>query len=48
MAHPDGPAVGVRVLQRWWQAAMEGLTLEQAVRKFPELKTSYEKFGGIG
>jgi ribulose-bisphosphate carboxylase large chain len=48
MAHPDGPAVGVRALQRWWQAAMEGLTLEQAVRKFPELKTSYEKFGGIG
>ena len=45
MAHPDGPAAGVRSLQRWWEAAVEGLTLEQAAAKYPELKKSIEKFG---
>jgi 3-oxoisoapionate-4-phosphate transcarboxylase/hydrolase len=47
MAHPDGPATGVRSLQRWWEAAVEGLTLEQAVAKYPELQKSVEKFGKI-
>lgn len=45
MAHPDGPAAGVRSLQKWWEAAVEGLTLEQAAAKYPELKKSLEKFG---
>ncbi|HEX9046081.1 MAG TPA: RuBisCO large subunit C-terminal-like domain-containing protein, partial [Verrucomicrobiae bacterium] len=45
MAHPDGPAAGVRSLQKWWEAAVEGLTLEQAAAKHPELKKSVEKFG---
>lgn len=45
MAHPGGPAVGVRSLQKWWDAAVEGLTLEQAAAKYPELKNSIEKFG---
>ena len=45
MAHPDGPAAGVRSLQKWWEAAVEGLTLVQAVEKYPELKKSVEKFG---
>ena len=44
-AHPDGPAAGVRSLQKWWEAAVEGLTLEQAVVKYPELTKSVEKFG---
>jgi ribulose-bisphosphate carboxylase large chain len=46
MAHPDGPATGVRSLQKWWEAAVEGLTLEQATAKYLELKKSVEKFGG--
>ncbi len=46
MAHPDGPAAGVRSLQKWWEAAVEGLTMEQAAAKYPELKKSVEKFGG--
>ncbi|HHY86547.1 MAG TPA: ribulose 1,5-bisphosphate carboxylase [Verrucomicrobia bacterium] len=46
MAHPDGPAAGVRSLQKWWEAAVEGLTMEQAVGKYPELRKSMEKFGG--
>jgi len=45
MAHPDGPAAGVRSLRKWWDAAVEGLTMEQAVVKYPELKKSVEKFG---
>ena len=45
MAHPDGPAAGVRSLRKWWEAAVEGLTMEQAAAKYPELKTSVEKFG---
>jgi len=45
MAHPDGPAAGVRSLQKWWEAAVEGLTLDQAAAKYPELKKSVEKFG---
>ena len=47
-AHPDGPAVGVRSLQKWWEAAVEGLTLEQAAAKYPELRKSVEKFGKKG
>ena len=46
MAHPNGPAAGVRSLQKWWAAAVEGLTMDQAVVKYPELKKSVEKFGG--
>jgi ribulose-bisphosphate carboxylase large chain len=45
MAHPDGPAAGVRSLKKWWEAAVEGLSLEQAVVKYPELKPSFDKFG---
>jgi ribulose-bisphosphate carboxylase large chain len=45
LAHPQGPAAGVRSLQKWWEAAVEGLTLEQAAAKYPELKISIGKFG---
>ena len=46
LAHPDGAAAGVRSLQKWWEAAVEGLTKEQAIEKYNELKPSWEKFGG--
>ena len=48
MAHPYGPAAGVRSLQKWWEAAVEGLTQEQAAEKYPELRKSVEKFGKRG
>lgn len=48
MAHPDGTAAGVRSLQKWWEAAVEGLTMEQAVAKYPELQKSVQKFGKGG
>ena len=44
-AHPDGPAAGVRSLAKWWEAATQGLTLEAAAAKYPELRRSVEKFG---
>jgi ribulose-bisphosphate carboxylase large chain len=48
MAHPDGPAAGVRSLQKWWEAAVEGLTMNQAGAKYPELGKSLAKFGRKG
>ncbi|MES2920149.1 MAG: ribulose-bisphosphate carboxylase large subunit family protein [Verrucomicrobiota bacterium] len=45
MAHPSGPAAGVRSLQTWWRAAVEGLDAESAVQRYPELAASVEKFG---
>jgi ribulose-bisphosphate carboxylase large chain len=46
LAHPEGPAAGVRSLRQWWEAAVEGLDQEAAVAKYPALKISLEKFGG--
>jgi ribulose-bisphosphate carboxylase large chain len=48
MAHPDGPAAGVRAQRKWWEAAVEGLTLEAAAAKYPELAASVAKFGRAG
>jgi len=45
-AHPDGPVAGVRSLQQWWQAAVEGLSAEAAAKKYPLLAKSVAKFGG--
>ena len=46
MAHPDGPAAGVHALRKWWEAAVDGLTVEQAAAKYPELRMSVETFAG--
>jgi ribulose-bisphosphate carboxylase large chain len=46
MAHPDGPAAGVKSLQLWWQAATEGLSYETALARYPALAKSAAKFGG--
>lgn len=48
MAHPDGPAGGVRALRQAWEAAVAGLSLEEAGRRHPELARSIAKFGGKG
>ena len=45
LAHPDGAAAGVNSLRKWWEAAVEGMTLNEATAKYPELKRSVEKFG---
>ena len=45
LGHPEGAAAGVRSLRRWWEAAVEGLTRENASQRYPELAISVEKFG---
>lgn len=37
MAHPDGPAAGVRSLREAWDAAVAGIPLEEHARTHPEL-----------
>jgi ribulose-bisphosphate carboxylase large chain len=46
MAHPMGTAVGVIALKQAWQAAVDGMSLEEAANKFVEFGKSVEKFGG--
>jgi ribulose-bisphosphate carboxylase large chain len=45
MAHPDGPAGGVVALQQAWEAAVNGLSVEEAAKQYPEFGKSVEKFG---
>ena len=40
MAHPMGAAAGVMALQQAWRAAVDGMTLEDAVKQYPEFKKS--------
>jgi ribulose-bisphosphate carboxylase large chain len=46
VAHPMGPAAGVTALQQAWKGAVDGLSLEDAARTYPEFAKSVEKFGG--
>lgn len=45
MAHPDGPAGGVVAIKQAWQAAVDGLSVEEAARIYPEFNKSVQKFG---
>lgn len=45
LAHPGGPAAGVRALQQAWQAAVDGLSIEEGAKKYPEFAASVKKFG---
>ncbi|BET68339.1 ribulose-bisphosphate carboxylase large subunit family protein [Opitutales bacterium ASA1] len=45
MAHPDGPAAGVRALRLWWETAVQGLTVEEATARHSELARARAKFG---
>ncbi|MEO9475742.1 MAG: ribulose-bisphosphate carboxylase large subunit family protein [Cyclobacteriaceae bacterium] len=47
MAHPSGPAGGVRALHQAWDGAVNGLTLEKAAKKYKEFGQSVEKFGTL-
>ena len=44
MAHPMGPAAGVKALQQAWKAAVDGMKMEEAIRTYPEFAKSAEKF----
>lgn len=45
LAHPMGPAAGVIALHQAWQAAVDGLSVEQAAAQYKEFASSVEKFG---
>lgn len=44
VGHPAGPAAGVRALQQAWQAAVEGVAMEDYARTHEELRQAIEKF----
>jgi ribulose-bisphosphate carboxylase large chain len=45
MAHPMGPAAGVKALQQAWKAAVDGLNPDEAAGLYPEFAQAVEKFG---
>lgn len=46
MAHPDGPAEGLRGIQQAWDAAAKGVPLESYAVDHPALRQTLAKFGG--
>jgi ribulose-bisphosphate carboxylase large chain len=44
MAHPGGPAAGVRALRQAWQGAVDGVPLEVCARENAELRQALETF----
>lgn len=47
MAHPGGCGAGARAIRQAWQAAVDGIALEDYALDHNELKQSLAKFGGI-
>jgi ribulose-bisphosphate carboxylase large chain len=45
MAHPSGPAAGVRSLQQAWEAAVQDIDLTTYATTHPELKAALQAFG---
>ncbi|MCA9217480.1 MAG: ribulose-bisphosphate carboxylase large subunit family protein [Planctomycetales bacterium] len=46
MAHPGGPAAGLRGIQQAWEAATAGIALDEYAKQHTELRQALEKFGG--
>ena len=46
MAHPTGIAAGVRSLHQAWQAAVEGIPLEEYAANHAELRAALDRFKG--
>lgn len=46
--HPMGPAAGVRAIRQAWDAAANGLSLDDAARQHAELAASLATFGTTG
>ena len=44
LAHPQGPAAGVRSLQQAWEAAVEGIPVAEFAANHGELRAALEKF----
>ena len=47
MAHPMGPAAGLRALQQAWEAAVQGVDLNEHAKTHPELRETIAKFGKL-
>lgn len=45
LGHPDGAAAGVRSMQEAWEAALQGVALDEYARTHPALKGALERFG---
>ena len=45
LAHPDGPAAGVRSIRQAWQAMAQGQTLQAFAQQAPELASAMAFFG---
>ncbi|WP_034294610.1 ribulose-bisphosphate carboxylase large subunit family protein [Herbaspirillum sp. RV1423] len=45
LAHPDGASAGVASLRQAWEAARDGVGLQERARKAPELQRALEFFG---
>jgi ribulose-bisphosphate carboxylase large chain len=45
MAHPGGPAAGVRAMRQAWEAAVQGIGLDEYAATHPELRQTLERFG---
>lgn len=45
MAHPGGPAAGLRSIRQAWDAALAGRTLEEYADSHEELRQALERFG---
>lgn len=45
MAHPMGPAAGLRGLQQAWEAAVQGVDIHKYAETHPELRETIIKFG---
>lgn len=46
MAHPMGPAAGLRGIRQAWEAAAQGIPLDEYAKTHDELRATIEKFGG--
>jgi len=44
LAHPMGPAAGVRALQQAWEVAVKGIELNEHAKTHPELRETIAKF----
>jgi len=47
MAHPGGPAAGLRAQQQAWEAAIKGVPLHEYAKAHPELQQTIERFGKL-
>ncbi|MDS0223560.1 ribulose-bisphosphate carboxylase large subunit family protein [Haloarcula sp. S1AR25-5A] len=45
LGHPDGPGAGVTHLKQAWEAAMQGVPLEEYAETHEELRTAIEHYG---